>query len=39
VSRDRLITIDGGRRTEATISSLPAVLEEHFGIAPGVRSG
>jgi N-hydroxyarylamine O-acetyltransferase len=39
VSRDRLITIDGGRRTEVAISNLPAVLEEHFGIAPGVHTG
>jgi len=32
------LVIDGGRRTEAAISSLCAVLDDHFAIAPGVHT-
>jgi N-hydroxyarylamine O-acetyltransferase len=32
VSRERLIIMHDGKRTETVIASLPAVLHEHFGI-------
>jgi N-hydroxyarylamine O-acetyltransferase len=32
LSRDRLVIVDGGQRTEILTASVPAVLNEHFGI-------
>jgi len=43
LSRDRLIIVDGGRRTETVITNTAAVLSEYFGIAekimdPGITA-
>jgi N-hydroxyarylamine O-acetyltransferase len=35
LSRDRLIVVDGGRRTETRVANVSMALEQHFGI-PGL---